>query len=136
MKKWILAGFVGGFLVAALASNNLRTTQAADEKAQMLSHDVFFTLKENTPDNKKKLVEACHKYLKGHSGEAFYSAGVLCEDLKREVNDLGFDVALHIVFKDKAAHDKYQDAPRHLEFIDKNKALWKSVRVFDSYVSK
>ena len=136
MKKWILAGFVGGFLVAALASNNLRTTQAADEKVQMLSHDVFFTLKENTPDNKKKLVEACHKYLKGHPGEAFYSAGVLCEDLKREVNDLGFDVALHIVFKDKAAHDKYQDAPRHLEFIDKNKALWKSVRVFDSYVSK
>jgi hypothetical protein len=136
MKKWILAGFVGGFLVAALASNNLRTTQASDEKAQMLSHDVFFTLKENTLDNKKKLVEACHKYLKGHPGEAFYSAGVLCEDLKREVNDLGFDVALHIVFKDKAAHDKYQDAPRHLEFIDKNKALWKSVRVFDSYVSK
>lgn len=136
MKKWILAGFVGGFLVAALASNNLRSTQAADEKAQMLSHDVFFTLKENIPDNKKKLVEACHKYLKGHPGEAFYSAGVLCEDLKREVNDLGFDVALHIVFKDKAAHDKYQDAPRHLEFIDKNKALWKSVRVFDSYVSK
>ena len=136
MKKWILAGFVGGFLAAALASNSLRTTQAADEKAQMLSHDVLFTLKENTPDNKKKLVEACHKYLKGHPGEAFYSAGVLCEDLKREVNDLGFDVALHIVFKDKAAHDKYQDAPRHLEFIDKNKALWKSVRVFDSYVSK
>lgn len=136
MKKWILAGFVGGFLAAVLASNSLRTTQAADEKAQMLSHDVFFTLKENTPDNKKKLVEACHKYLKGHPGEAFYSAGILCEDLKREVNDLGFDVALHIVFKDKAAHDKYQDAPRHLEFIDKNKALWKSVRVFDSYVSK
>ena len=136
MKKWIIVGFVGGFLAAVLASNSLRTTQAADEKAQMLSHDVFFTLKENTPDNKKKLVEACHKYLKGHPGEAFYSAGVLCEDLKREVNDLGFDVALHIVFKDKAAHDKYQDAPRHLEFIDKNKALWKSVRVFDSYVSK
>jgi hypothetical protein len=74
--------------------------------------------------------------LKGHPGEAFYSAGVLAEDLKRPVNDLNFDVALHIVFNDKASQDKYQDAPRHLEFIDKNKSLWKSVRVFDSYVSK
>ena len=61
---------------------------------------------------------------------------MLTEDLKRPVNDLNFDVALHIVFTDKASQDKYQDAPRHLEFIEKNKALWKSVRVFDSYVSR
>ncbi|NBR05825.1 MAG: Dabb family protein [Planctomycetes bacterium] len=102
----------------------------------MVSHDVFFSLKEGTAENKKTLVEACHKYLKGHPGEVFYSAGVLAEDLKRPVNDLNFDVALHIVFNDKASQDKYQDAPRHLEFIEKNKSLWKSVRVFDSYVSK
>ena len=75
-------------------------------------------------------------HVEKHFGEVFYSAGVLAEDLKRPVNDLNFDVALHIVFNDKASQDKYQDAPRHLEFIDKNKSLWKSVRVFDSYVSK
>lgn len=92
--------------------------------------------KEGTAENKKTLVEACHKYLKGHPGVVFYSAGVLAEDLKRSVNDLNFDVALHLVFNDKASQDKYQDAPRHLEFIEKNKSLWKSVRVFDSYVSQ
>jgi quinol monooxygenase YgiN len=51
------------------------------------------------------------------------------------VNDLDYDVALHIVFKNKAAHDKYQDAPRHQKFIDENKALWAKVRVFDSNLS-
>jgi hypothetical protein len=43
-------------------------------------------------------------------------------------------VALHIIFKDKAAHDRYQDHPRHKQFIEENQANWKKVRVFDSYV--
>jgi hypothetical protein len=45
-------------------------------------------------------------------------------------------VALHIYFKDQAAHDKYQDAPRHKQFIDENKDNWKKVRVFDSVVQQ
>lgn len=125
-------GLVIGLYSIGLAGKS----DAAADKPLMVSHDVFFSLKEGNAENKKTLVEACHKYLKGHPGEVFYSAGVLAEDLKRSVNDLDFDVALHIVFNDKASQDKYQDAPRHLEFIDKNKSLWKSVRVFDSYVSK
>jgi hypothetical protein len=104
--------------------------------ATMLSHDVYFTLKDNSPKEKAALVALCKKYLTGHDGEVFFGAGVLAADLKREVNDLKFDVALHIVFKDMAAHDKYQDAPRHLEFIKEGKANWKEVRVFDSYISK
>ena len=102
----------------------------------MLSHDVYFTLKDNSQKEKAALVALCKKYLTGHDGEVFFGAGVLAADLKREVNDLKFDVALHIVFKDMAAHDKYQDAPRHLEFIKEGKANWKEVRVFDSYISK
>ena len=54
--------------------------------------------------------------------------------LRAPVNDRDFDVALHIVFKDRAAHDQYQDAPRHKQFIDENKDNWKKVRVFDSEV--
>ena len=53
-----------------------------------------------------------------------------------KVNDKEFDVALHIYFKDKAAHDQYQDAPRHKQFIQENMANWSKVRVFDSYVEK
>jgi len=127
------------FFCLAIGMNKVGLTgksDAAADKPLMVSHDVFFSLKDATAENKNTLVEACHKYLKGNPGEVFFSAGVLAEDLKRSVNDLNFDVALHIVFNDKASQDKYQDAPRHLEFIDKNKSLWKSVRVFDSYVSK
>ena len=51
------------------------------------------------------------------------------------INDQGFDVALHIVFRDKKSYDKYADAPRHKEFIEENKDSWKKVRVFDSWVA-
>jgi len=56
-------------------------------------------------------------------------------DLNRPVNDPDFDVSLHIVFVNKAAHDKYQEHPRHLKFIEENKDNWEKVRVFDSYLS-
>ena len=51
----------------------------------------------------------------------------------RDVNDTGFDVSLHVYFRD-GAHEAYQKNPRHLEFIEKMKANWKTVRVFDSWV--
>ena len=102
----------------------------------MLAHNVYFALKDNSAAAKAKLVAACKKYLSKHPGTVFFAAGTLTEDLNRPVNDRDFDVALHIVFKDRAAHDKYQDAPRHQQFIDENKDNWKKVRVFDSNVEQ
>jgi hypothetical protein len=96
---------------------------------------VFFELKESTDQNREKLVAACNKYLSDHDGTVYYSAGVMAQDLDRDVNDRDFDVALHVVFKNKAAHDKYLPHPRHLKFIEENKELWEGVRVFDSYVA-
>jgi len=43
-------------------------------------------------------------------------------------------VVLHVVFRNKEAHDAYQEHERHVAFIDENKANWKRVRVFDSYL--
>ncbi len=109
-------------------------TQATSQaQGPALAHMVFFTLKDNSPEAKAKLVQACVKYLSGHEGTLYFSAGTRVEELTREVNDLEFDVALHLVFKNKAAHDKYQTHPRHLKFIEENKHNWKRVRVFDSY---
>ena len=121
-------------LALALVLSALRASADQPAAGTMLSHDVFFTLKDNSADGKKKLVAACKKYLSNHPGTVFFSAGVLAEDLNREVNDRDFDVALHIVFKDRAAHDQYQDAARQKQFIEENKANWKKVRVFDSLV--
>jgi hypothetical protein len=80
-----------------------------------LAHMVFFTLAEDNAANQQKLVDACEKYLGDHEGTVYFSVG-------------------NLVFKDKAAHDKYQTHERHLKFIEENKALWGKVRVFDSYV--
>lgn len=102
----------------------------------MIGHMVYFTLKESSPANRQRLVDACRKYLTGHAGTAFFAAGTLAEDFTREVNDRSWDVALHLVFEDKASHDQYQDHPRHEVFIRENKESWKAVKVFDSIISK
>ncbi len=99
----------------------------------MLSHDVYFTLHDASEAQIESLVQACHIYLKNHPGVVFFAAGTLVPELARPVNDREFQVALHVVFEDKAAHDAYQVVPDHLKFIEENKANWKQVRVFDSY---
>jgi hypothetical protein len=100
----------------------------------MIGHMVYFTLKDNSPAKARELVGACEKYLMDHPGEVFFAAGVRAAEFTRDVNVQDWDVALHIVFRTKAEHDAYQDAPRHQEFIEENKANWKQVRVFDSEV--
>ena len=98
----------------------------------MIGHMVYFTLHDNSPAKTREMVAACEKYLRGHPGEVFFAAGVRAPDFVREVNVVDWDVALHVVFRTKADHDRYQDAPRHQQFIAENKPNWKRVRVFDS----
>lgn len=124
-------------LGAGFAALGIRqSTEAASAATKMLSHDVYFSLKENSAEARQKLVAACKKYLAKHPGTVFFAAGTLAGEFDRPVNDRAYDVALHIVFKDKESHDKYQDAPLHKQFIDENKDNWKNVRVFDSWVEQ
>ena len=101
---------------------------------KQLSHNVYFSLKDRSEEAQARLVAACQKYLKGHPGQVFFAVGTLAEDFTRDVNDRDFDVALHIVFRGKADHDRYQAHDRHAQFITESQANWKKVRVFDSYV--
>jgi len=127
---------VAALILLALGVAVFVSAPAAEEKkagsGPMIVHDVYFSLKDNSADAKKKLVKACKKYLTKHDGTVFFAAGTLADDLNRPVNDRDFDVGLHIVFKDKASHDKYADAERHKQFIEENKENWKKVRVFDT----
>jgi hypothetical protein len=101
----------------------------------MVCHMVYFTLKERTDGAVKRQLDACRKYLTGHDGTVFFAIGTRTPDLTREVNDKEFDVGLHVVFRDRAAHDAYQKHARHLQFIEENKAHWARVRVFDADVA-
>jgi hypothetical protein len=100
------------------------------------AHNVFFTLNDGSPAQAARLVRECYEYLKGHDGMAAFWAGTRAEGCERDVNDVQFQVSLHVVFADRASHDAYQTTARHKEFIARNKANWKTVRVFDSSIEK
>ncbi len=96
----------------------------------MLAHNVFFTLKDNSAAAREKLLADCRKYLSSHPGTTFFACGQVA-DLERPVNVRDWDVGLHVMFETREAHDQYQVAPLHHEFIESNKDNWTQVRVFD-----
>jgi hypothetical protein len=132
MTRLLLAATVLIAAPVAVAQKPAQKPAKVKKVGPLIGHMVYFKLKEATAANREKLVEACKKYLADHDGVVFFSAGVIGDDFKRDVNDRDWDVALHLVFADKAAHDKYQDHPQHLKFIEENKESWAKVRVFDS----
>ena len=123
---------------AALLASAFTFALLADDKekpqkpAPYIGHMVYFKLKDGSPEARKKFVDSCDKLLSGHEGTVYYSTGVLADDFKGQVNDRDFDIALHLVFDSKAAHDKYQVSENHKKFIADNKAAMDKVRVFDS----
>lgn len=97
----------------------------------MLSHAVYFSLRDRSPASVAALIAACETHLTGHPGTVSMSVGTVA-DYDRQVNDRDFDVALAIVFESRAAHDAYQAAERHKQFIAEQATTWAKVRVFDA----
>jgi hypothetical protein len=134
MSKFRLISGLMLLVLLASATASSQTGAVKPGKA-LLAHNVYFSLNDNSDAAKDRLIAACKKYLSGHPGTVFFAAGSLAGDLDRPVNDREFDVALHVIFESKDAHDRYQKDARHLKFIEENTANWKKVRVFDSYVN-
>ncbi|HSW01180.1 MAG TPA: Dabb family protein [Sedimentisphaerales bacterium] len=123
------------FAAAALAMCGCGNEQVRRQaKPPALAHNVYFTLHDNSPAAREKLVADCCKYLRDHPGVTFFAAGTLVEEHAREVNVRGWDVGLHIVFASKQDHDRYQKAADHLKFIEQNQQNWKTVHVYDTDV--
>ena len=97
----------------------------------MLGHYVFFSLHDASQASIDALVDSGKNLLAPLDGIVFFGMGSRTEDLIRPVNDKQFDVGLQIVFTDRAAHDRYQELPEHLRFIEQNKENWSTIRVFD-----
>ncbi len=131
----IIHGLLAVAAVVALASPLVVEATGAGAAEPQLAHMVYFKLKDNSGASRAKLVAACKLLLTNHPGTVSFATGTLAGDFTREVNDRDFDVSLHLVFTNKAAHDKYQEDPRHLKFVEENKENWEKVRVFDSYLS-
>jgi hypothetical protein len=105
---------------------------AAPALAGEMGHMVFFKLTDSSPKSRAHFAGLCHKYLAKIPGITYFSVGGLADDLNRDVNDKDFDIALHVVFKDRAAYEVYATHPDHLKLIELGAPLWTKVRVFDS----
>jgi heme-degrading monooxygenase HmoA len=132
MNRSLIVGALGLALLCVGAAITPRDGEAA---GRAFAHNVYFALKDSSPETRAALVAACEKYLSGHDGTVSFAAGTRAREMTRDVNDVEFDVSLHIYFEDEAAHAAYQKHPRHQEFIAEMNANWKAVRVFDSRVT-
>ena len=100
----------------------------------MHAHNVYFTLNDKSEEAIAAFIADSKTYLSVQPGIKSFVCGVLETTLDRPVNDRDFDVSLHVVFETKAAHDAYQVAPLHNEFVARQQDNWKTVRVFDTAV--
>lgn len=115
-----------------------RGAVAADDKpaAKLLAHNVYFTLSDSTPEARQKLVDACKKYLSQHRGIVFFACGTLSDEIKGNFNDRDYDVALVMVFADRAALANYARSADHQTFIAEVSGSLKGVRIFDADVER
>jgi hypothetical protein len=71
----------------------------------MILHNVFWTLNDNSPAARQALIDGCWKYLSIHPGILHFWTSERAADHVRPVNDVDWDVGLHVGYQDKAAHD-------------------------------
>src|SRR6185436_3761399 len=74
-------------------------------RAPMLVHSVYFNLREDTPAKRAALIASARANLAPIGGIEHFAVSERDEGLVRDVNDKDFDVALLVVFVDRAAHD-------------------------------
>ena len=97
----------------------------------MFSHIVIFWTDPAQPNAADELIAGATKYLKPVPGVLQFHVGKMVPS-HRPVVDQSYQVALNVTFKDKAAQDRYQVDPLHIEFVQKVlKPLVTKVVVYD-----
>jgi hypothetical protein len=115
---------------------NVDSLALKDNHKSKLLHSTYFRLRDRSQTSCEKYVAACTKYLSIRKGIAGFWVATLAEDFNRTVNDLNYDVAMHIEFENFAAWDAYSNDPDHAEFVTQVGSAAESRRVFDSYLEE
>ena len=123
----LLSALIVGLMFAAAA-------RAAEPSGRPLAHMVFFTLKDHSKESRQAFAASCEKYLKNIEGSTYFSVGIIAEDVEEPPSVKDWDVALHVVFRDKETKAKYLEHPQHKQFVEANRQQFAKVRVFDSYL--
>ena len=101
----------------------------------VLVHTVYFWLKGDVTDNDRKVFEGALRKLGTSTTTTSYHWGSPLQIEKRDVVDDSYDYALTSFFDSVEKHDIYQTSdPIHQGFIESNKHLWESVKVYDHQI--
>lgn len=84
----------------------------------MFSHVVIFWTKPEIPNATEQLLAGAEKYLRPIPGVRSFHVGKMAPS-PRAVVDQTYQVALNLLFDNKAAEDAYQVHPLHIEFVEK-----------------
>lgn len=112
-------------------------TKSSGSSGKAIAHDLYFTLKDNSEENRAALIAEAKRCLAPHPGIAYFSTGVMTEDLKKGLFvDSDFDVVVHMVFENRQALKTYAKTKLHNEFVAQQSNKFKKFRIFDSEVER
>ena len=101
---------------------------------RLLAHDVFITLQDDSVEACEALAQDCRDSLSDIPSVLELDAGVRAPSQTREVNDIEYDVVLHVTFADVEGLEAYIVHPDHEAFVERMLPNVAAVRVFDSWV--
>ncbi len=84
----------------------------------MFSHVVIFWTDPANPTSADELIAGMEQYLRPIPGALHFHIGKMVSS-PRAVVEQSYQVALNLVFPDKATEAEYQVHPLHLEFLEK-----------------
>jgi hypothetical protein len=97
----------------------------------MFVHAVYFWLRDDLTDaERRRFLEGVHALTTIGTVHASYIGVPAGTD--RPVIDRSYSRSLTVVFKDKAAHDAYQEHPIHDRFREECETFWARVQIYDS----
>ena len=93
-------------------------------------HNVYFWLKNDTNQQASLSFEG---WLNALTNDPAVSSGYFGTpaDTDRDVVDNSYSYGLVLVFKNKAAHDQYQEGAVHAKFLEEHASKWGKVLVYD-----
>jgi Stress responsive A/B Barrel Domain len=96
----------------------------------MFTHVVIFWTDPAKPNAPDEVIAGAKKYLRSIPNIVSFQVGKMSSS-HRAVVDQSYQVGLCIQFENKKVQDDYQEHPLHLEFIERCKANWNKVVVYD-----
>ena len=97
----------------------------------MFSHIVIFWTDPAQPNAGDELIAGANKYLKDIPDVLHFHVGKMSPS-PRAIVDQTYQVALNLIFPNKAAEQAYQIHPQHIEFVEKVfKRVGKKTVIYD-----